>query len=66
MRTSHWTSERPVPVAGFNLGAYVEARATAGRVEIAAYGSHGVEKDFPKVRAYRHREATAIHGAARA
>lgn len=52
MRTSHWTSERPVPVAGFNLGIYVEARATAGAVEIGAYGSHGVEKDFPKVRAY--------------
>jgi hypothetical protein len=47
MRTSHWASERPVPVAGFNLGAYVEARATAGSVEIAAYASHGVEKDFP-------------------
>ena len=47
MRTSHWVSDRPVPVAGFNLGQYVEAREKVGDVDIAAYATHGVEKDFP-------------------
>src|SRR5581483_3316587 len=47
MRNSRWVSDRPVPVAGFNLGQYAEAKTAAGDVEIAAYASRGVEKDFP-------------------
>ena len=45
--TANWVSDRPVPVAGFNLGHYTEARETEGSTEIAAYASHSVEKDFP-------------------
>jgi hypothetical protein len=52
MRTSHWVSDLPVPVAGFNLGRYVEAREKAGDADVAAYASHGVEKTFPVVQTY--------------
>jgi hypothetical protein len=47
-KTSRWTSERPIPVAGFNLGKYVRAEARAGNVVVEAYGTKGVEKSFPK------------------
>jgi hypothetical protein len=52
MRTSRWISDRPVPVAGFNLGQYVEAREMVGNVEIGVYATHGVEKDFPQAQTY--------------
>ncbi len=45
---SRWISERPIPVAGFNLGKYVRAEARAGNVLVEAYGTKGVEKSFPK------------------
>jgi hypothetical protein len=45
---SHWVSERPIPVAGFNLGKYIRAEARAGKVLIEAYSTKGVEKNFPK------------------
>jgi hypothetical protein len=45
---SHWTSERPIPVAGFNLGKYVRADARAGNILVQAFGTKGVEKSFPK------------------
>ena len=47
-RVSRWISERPIPVAGFNLGKYVRAEARAGSVLVEAYGTRGVEKSFPK------------------
>ena len=47
-RTSHWISDRPIPLAGFNLGKYVRAEAKAGKVVVAAYGTKGVEKTFPR------------------
>jgi hypothetical protein len=43
-----WTSERPIPVAGFNLGKYVRAEAKAGNILVEAYGTKGVENSFPK------------------
>src|SRR6202040_4142489 len=43
-----WTSERPIPMAGFNLGKYVRAEAKAGNILVEAYGTKGVEKSFPK------------------
>jgi hypothetical protein len=49
-RVSRWTSERPIPVAGFNLGKYVRAEAKAGNVLVEAYGTHSLEKSFPKAR----------------
>jgi peptidase M1-like protein len=45
---SHWISERPIPVAGFNLGRYARAETKAGNVIVEAYGTKGVEKSFPK------------------
>jgi Peptidase family M1 domain len=47
-KISRWTSERPIPVAGFNLGKYVRAEAKAGNIRVEAYGTKGVEKSFPK------------------
>ncbi|MGA7295525.1 MAG: M1 family aminopeptidase [Terriglobales bacterium] len=43
-----WSSERPIPVAGFNLGKYVHAQAKAGDIVVEAYGTKGVEQSFPK------------------
>jgi len=50
-RFGRWISERPIPVAGFNLGKYVRADAKAGDIPIAVYGTNGVEKSFPKAQA---------------
>ena len=50
-KISRWTSERPIPVAGFNLGKYVRAEAKAGNIVVEAYGTKGVEKSFPKAKA---------------
>ena len=47
-RVSRWISERPIPVAGFNLGKYVRAEAKTGAITVEAYGTKGVEKSFPK------------------
>src|SRR5579884_4055136 len=44
---SRWISERPIPLAGFNLGKYREATAQAGTVKVEAYATQNVEKDFP-------------------
>jgi hypothetical protein len=48
VRTAHWVSERPIPLAGFNLGKYLRAEAKAGNVLVEAYGTKGVEKTFPQ------------------
>ncbi len=42
--TSHWISERPLPVAGFNLGRYTIATAKSGNVDVDVYATTGVEK----------------------
>jgi hypothetical protein len=47
-KVARWNSERPIPVAGFNLGKYVRAEAKAGNILVEAYGAKGVEKSFPK------------------
>jgi Peptidase family M1 domain len=47
-QVARWLSERPIPVAGFNLGKYVRAQAQAGKVTVETYATVGVEKDFPK------------------
>jgi hypothetical protein len=49
-KVSRWSCERPIPVAGFNLGKYVRAEAKAGNIVVEAYGTKGVEKTFPKGR----------------
>jgi len=52
-KVSRWTSERTIPVAGFNLGKYVraEVKTKPGNVLVDAYGTKGVEKSFPKAQA---------------
>jgi hypothetical protein len=47
-QTARWISERPIPVAGFNLGRYTRATAQAGNVTVESYAAPGVEKEFPK------------------
>jgi len=44
-------SERPLPVAGFDLGKYVRATALAGNVHVDTYATVGVERDFPNTSA---------------
>ena len=46
-QVSHWKSERPMPVAGFNLGKYSVATAKAGPVTVETYATVGVERSFP-------------------
>lgn len=45
-QVSRWVSERPIPVAGFDLGKYVRASAQAGNINVEVYATTGVEKDF--------------------
>jgi hypothetical protein len=47
-QVSRWVSERPIPVAGFDLGKYVRAATKAGNVMVETYATAGVERDFPK------------------
>ncbi len=44
---ARWVSERPIPVAGFDLGKYVRATAQAGDVNVDTYATIGVERNFP-------------------
>ncbi len=45
--TARYVSDRPIPVAGFNLGKYKVATARAGDVTVETYATLGVERDFP-------------------
>jgi peptidase M1-like protein len=45
---ARWVSERPMPIAGFNLGKYTRAVARAGEVLVESYATRGVERTFPK------------------
>jgi len=47
-QVSHWISERPIPVAGFNLGRYQRVEARAGDVTVEAYATRTVERGFPQ------------------
>jgi len=47
-QVARWVSERPIPMAGFNLGKYTRAVAHAGGVEVDVYATSGVERGFPK------------------
>jgi Peptidase family M1 domain len=46
-QAARWVSERPLPVAGFDLGKYVRATAKAGDIDVDTYATIGVERDFP-------------------
>lgn len=47
-QVSRWVSERPIPVAGFNLGRYQRVEAHAGNVLVEAYATKTVERGFPQ------------------
>lgn len=47
-QSSHWVSDRPMPIAGFNLGKYSRVEAQAGKVAVEAYAAFGVERAFPQ------------------
>ena len=44
---SKWVTERPVPVAGFNLGKYSQTLNHAGKVAVTTYATVNVERGFP-------------------
>ncbi len=46
-QAARWVSDRPIPLAGFNLGKYREATAQAGKVTVETYATQGVERGFP-------------------
>jgi Peptidase family M1 domain len=46
-QVTRWMSERPIPVAGFDLGKYVRGSAQAGDVTVEAYATGSVERNFP-------------------
>ncbi len=48
---SRWVSERPIPLAGFNLGKYKLATTQAGDILVETYATTGVERNFPTPRA---------------
>src|SRR5262249_53416276 len=47
-QVERWVAEKPLPVAGFNLGKYRRATAQAGGGGIESYATAGVENDFPR------------------
>jgi hypothetical protein len=47
-QVSRWVSERPIPVAGFDLGKYVRGVAQAGDVKVESYATVALERDFPR------------------
>jgi hypothetical protein len=47
METSHWVTDRPIPIAGFNLGHYRMAEAKLGDIPIDVYAAQGVENSMP-------------------
>jgi hypothetical protein len=46
-QTAKWVTDRPVPVAGFNLGKYSENVNRAGDVVVTTYATANVERGFP-------------------
>ncbi len=49
MQVARWTSDRPLPTAGFNLGHYRRTASNNGPVQVAVYAGKGMERDFPKM-----------------
>lgn len=46
LKESHWVSERPIPMAGFNLGEYVSSTAKAGGTVVESFAGKGMESAF--------------------
>jgi Peptidase family M1 domain len=39
----HWVSEKPIPIAGFNLGEYIRSSAKSGETMVDAFAARGTE-----------------------
>lgn len=50
-QVTRWVSERPIPLAGFNLGQYATSSAQAGDVRVDTYAAHAMESAFPQRKA---------------
>jgi hypothetical protein len=46
-QVSRWVSERPIPIAGFDLGKYERTVAHAGDVTVETYATAVMERGFP-------------------
>ncbi len=46
-QVSRWVSDRPIPLAGFDLGKYERAVAHAGDVTVETYATAELERGFP-------------------
>jgi peptidase M1-like protein len=47
-QVSRWISDRPIPMAGFNLGKYTGVQARTGSVAVQAYAGAAMERTFPR------------------
>jgi hypothetical protein len=47
-QVSRWVSERPIPIAGFDLGKYERVVAHAGNITVETYATSGMERGFPR------------------
>ena len=47
-QVSRWISERPIPLAGFNLGKYTITTAKMSETMVEVFAARGVEKSFPE------------------
>ena len=45
-RGARWQTQKPVPVAGFNLGEYASATVAAGRYSVDVYANHELEQSL--------------------
>lgn len=46
-QVSRWVSERPIPVAGFNLGKYAQTTRRAANATVTTYATSNLERTFP-------------------
>jgi len=60
--TAHWKSERPVPIAGFNIGRYQSVTSKAGETWINVYAARGVENLPPDAAANDKKKRTQPRG----
>jgi hypothetical protein len=50
LKHSHWVSQQPIPIAGFNLGAYQSRTRRAGNVDIEVFAAREAEAALEKRR----------------
>ena len=64
LKESHWVSDGPIPLAGFNLGEYVSSSAKAGKTVVESFAGKGMESAFHArqriVGGDRHTPATVV------